>query len=180
MTIAIAFIRGINVGGKNMLPMAELRTLCEDMGLKDVRTYIQSGNVVFTCGAVGPVAKKLEGAIEKARGFRPSVVVRTLDEVKEAVDKSPLANIRNPDESRLLIMFLSGDPKATAAKAIEALDGARERVVLRGRETFLYLPDGIADAKLPMAKVERALGVPSTSRNVKTLAKVIEIAQQKS
>src|SRR4029079_15324760 len=85
MPVCVAFIRGINVGGKNMLPMAMLRELCEGLGLRDVRTHIQSGNVVFRCSKAAELEKRLEDAIEKKSGFRPAVVVRAAEALRAAM-----------------------------------------------------------------------------------------------
>ena len=159
MPTGIALIRGINVGGRNSLPMATLRELCETVGLKSPVTYLQSGNVVFHADprTMSKAAPALENAIESKCKFRPSVITRTVQEVQAASDANPLASIRNADPSRLMIMFLADKPSPAAARALAALDGKSERVGLVQREAYLYFPQGVANSKLTMAAVERAL-----------------------
>ncbi|CAG0978557.1 hypothetical protein PHYC_01638 [Phycisphaerales bacterium] len=181
MPIAIALIRGINVGGKHKLPMDLLRSLCEDLGLRDVRTLIQSGNVVFRCrdGAAPGAASNLEAAIENRCGFRPSVVVRDHDELRRVLKASPFEDHEALDPSRLLVMFLADDPQRGARKALAAFGPTPERIALRGREAFLYFPNGIARSKLSMSAVEKALGVPATCRNWNTLKRLEALASER-
>jgi uncharacterized protein (DUF1697 family) len=178
MPIGVALIRGINVGGKNMLPMEVLRELCDGAGLCDAQTYIQSGNLVFRADAraMKNAAAALSSAIERRRTFSPVVVVRTIDEVRRALEANPLP-IHGADKSRVMIMFLSGEPVKGAGKAVAALDGKKERVVLAGREAYLHFPDGVAASKLTMAAVEKALGVHGTCRNLNTVEKLIAMGE---
>jgi len=175
MAPAVAFIRGINVGGKNPLPMASLRAICEGLGLRSVSTYIQSGNVVFTAPAktIAVSSRNLAAGIEKVHGFRPGVVVRTLIEVRAALRACPFEG----DAARVLVMFLDGEAGRGAAKAVAALCTGPERVLVARREAYLHFPEGVGASKLSMAKVEAALGTPGTSRNVRTIARVIELME---
>ncbi|MFZ2875327.1 MAG: DUF1697 domain-containing protein [Phycisphaerales bacterium] len=175
MTPAVALIRGINVGGKNTLPMASLRGICEGLGLRNAATYIQSGNVVFmgSATAVATASRKIAAGIEKAHGFRPSVVVRTLEETQAALAACPFAG--NP--ARVLVMFLEGEPVHGAAKAVAALCTGPERIVVARGEAYLHFPKGVGASRLSMAKVEAALGTPGTSRNVRTVAKAVEMME---
>lgn len=179
MTVCVAFIRGINVGGNNPLPMATLRDLCQKVGMNDARTHIQSGNVVFRCGARSPasLAGKLEDAIEARCGFRPGVVVRTVEAVRTALDHCPFDDRASLEGNRLLVMFLSGKPAAGAAKALAAVPRRKERAQIVGAEVFLHFPDGIAESRMSMAQVERAIGVPGTCRNWNTIGKTLAIAE---
>lgn len=171
----VAFIRGINVGGKNPLPMASLRGICEGLGLRNVTTYIQSGNVVFSCPAraIASAARGIAGGIEESHGFRPGVVVRTLDQTRAALAACPFEG----DPARVLVMFLEGEAARGATGAVAALCTGSERVVVGRREAYLHFPDGVGASTLSMAKVEKALGTPGTSRNVRTVAKVIEMME---
>lgn len=175
MNPSVAFSRGINVGGKNPLPMASLREICEGLGLVSVSTYIQSGNVVFACPtkAIASAARGIAGGIEQLHGFRPSVVVRTLDETRAAIAACPFEG----DPARVLVMFLEGEPVRGAAKAVAALCTGPERIVVARGEVYLHFPGGVGASKLSMAKVEAALGTPGTSRNVRTVAKVVEMME---
>src|SRR5262249_54527412 len=112
MPTAIALIRGINVGSTRSLPMQLLRDLCEEVGMRDARTHIQSGNVVFRAAGRGltPLATKLELAIEKRCGFRPSVVVRTPAQIGTAIEANPFPRRAKLEPNKLLVMFLQKDP----------------------------------------------------------------------
>lgn len=179
MPIAIALIRGINVGGKHMLPMELLRSLCEGLGLRDVRTLIQSGNVVFRCrGKSAGLGARIEAAIEKRCGFRPSVVVREHDDVRRVLKASPFDDHDSLDLSHLLVMFLAGEPQRGAKQALGVINASPERFVLDGRAVFLYYPNGIARPKVPMSAVEKAIGVSGTCRNWNTITKLVQMADE--
>lgn len=174
MPVAIALLRGINVGGKNKLPMAQLRALGESLGWTEVATLIQSGNVVFRCPdrALPGAANKLEAAIEKAAGFRPSVITRTAAQLRAALAACPYTG--NP--SHILIMLLESTPDAAAKKAVASLKPDPERLTLIGDEVHLQYPDGIGASKFPFTQVERAVKVPGTCRNLNTLSKLLAMA----
>lgn len=180
MPISIALIRGINVGGKNSLSMESLRELCEGIGLKDVRTYIQSGNVVFRASGreIAAAAGKVEDAIEADRGFRPDVVIRTRDELAAAIEANPFAARARAEPAKLLVMFLKSKPVAGASAALEGVKRNDEQLRLIGRELFIDFPGGIGRSKLAIAAVEKALGVPATSRNWNTMLKLLAMADE--
>jgi uncharacterized protein (DUF1697 family) len=175
--IAFAFIRGINVGGNRKLPMATLRTLCEKLGWTDVATLIQSGNVVFRCDATAlkRASADLETAIEKAAGFRPVVVVRTLDELRAASRANPLGSGLDP--AKLLVLFLSDEPDAGASKALAAIKADPERIALVQRDVFLHYPNGIGTSKLAFTMIEKAVRAPGTTRNWNTITKVLAMGE---
>jgi uncharacterized protein (DUF1697 family) len=175
--VGIAMLRGINVGGKNILPMAELRALCEGIGLRDVGTYIQSGNVVFRSGQreLAGAAAKLEKAIEAERGFRPRVAVRTHDDLSAAAQANPFATSES-DAARVLVMFLVEKPLPGTAELLAAAIKGPERGIIRGREVYLHFPAGVGKSKLSMAVVEKAVGAAGTCRNLNTLGKLIQLA----
>ncbi len=179
MPIAIALIRGINVGGKHTLPMGTLRSLCEGLGWRDVATYIQSGNVVFGAAARDLVraGAKLEAAIENECGFRPGVVVRPLAELRGAMAANPFVKEARLEPGKLLVIFLAGTPGTGAGKAVAALKPDPERVALVGREVFLYYPDGIGASKFQFGAVEKAVGIAGTCRNWNTVTKMLAMAE---
>ncbi len=181
MPSAIALIRGINVGGKNSLPMGLLRDLCEGIGLKDVRTYIQSGNIVFEAAKkdLARVADSLEEAIEADRGFRPSVVTRSRDELTATIEANPFAARAKSDPTRLLVLLLKAKPVPGASETLNGIKRGPEQLRLIGRELFIDFPDGIGKSKLSLAAVERALGVPATGRNWNTVLKLLAIADDR-
>jgi uncharacterized protein (DUF1697 family) len=171
MATHVALLRGINVGGHNKLPMAELRALCEGLGWSDVRTYIQSGNVVFEAKRPDPEA--LARAIRESYGFEVPVILRTGPELVAARDAQPWGRAGTEHAT---VVFLSARP---AARAIAKLDPQRsppDRFEVLGKEVHLLCPNGVARSKLTIDWFEAALGVRATARNWRTLGKLIELA----
>jgi uncharacterized protein (DUF1697 family) len=180
MPTAIALIRGINVGSTRSLPMKQLCELCVEAGLKNPRTYIQSGNVAFIAAKrdLSSAARKLEDAIEGARGFRPSVILRTREELAAAIEANPFAARAKAEPAKLLIMFLHDKPAAGAADAIQGVKRDAEQLRLIGRELFIDFPNGIGRSKLALPALEKALGTPGTTRNWNTTLKLLAIADE--
>jgi uncharacterized protein (DUF1697 family) len=173
MARQIALLRGINVGKAKRVAMATLREVFAAQGLTDIKTYVNSGNVVFS----GPqtAAAELEHAIEAEFGFDVAVVVRTRDEVAAVVAANPLAAIAT-DASRHLVLFGSGriDPATVADLDARAL--APEVFTLDGREAHLWLPDGVHSSKLAKTMNDKRLGVTVTGRNWRTVEKLLALA----
>ncbi|MGI8977824.1 MAG: DUF1697 domain-containing protein [Pirellulaceae bacterium] len=174
----IALFRGINVGGNNLLPMKELARDLEALKLKNVRTYIQSGNVVFDSGEKNAqaVAKKITRRIEQEHGFGPQVLLLSPEELKSAIQANPFRQAVS-DPRSLHFFFL--EKPATKAN-IQSLDKAKaptETYVLKGCVFFLHAPEGIGRSKLA-ATAERHLGVAVTARNYRTVEKIAEMAAQ--
>ena len=168
MTTLIALLRAVNVGGTGKLPMAELRTLCTKAGFRDVRTYIQSGNVVLSSAASVPTAKAtLEKLLERKLGKPGRVMVRTADELEAVVARNPFPEAA---PNQLTIVFLDDAPPKGALKDWKI--PGRERLALHGRELFLHFPDGMGNSRLkvPFADV-------GTGRNLNTVRKLIEMAR---
>ena len=180
MSVAIALLRGINVGGNRKLPMEDLRAICGLIGLRDARTLIQSGNVVFRCAArdLPRAASKLEDAIEKRFKFRPGVVVRSVEQLRSITTTHPFAGRQGLDPAKFVVMFLACEPDASAQKALGAIRPDPEELALAGTEVFLYFPLGIGKARLPMATVERAVKVPGTCRNWNTTTRLLAMAEE--
>ena len=167
----VGFLRGVNVGGKNKLPMAELRTLFESLDHTNVSTYIQSGNIVFTT-AKPVAAKDLERAIAKQFGIAPSVMLRTPAELSKAVKSSPFADA---DPSKLHVGFMEQKPSAAVVKQLDVERFLPDELAIRGREIYFLLPNGMGRTKLP-PYVDRQLKIPVTVRNWNTVNKLIELA----
>jgi uncharacterized protein (DUF1697 family) len=173
----VALLRGINVGGKNRLPMRELSRMFGDAGCREVRTYIQSGNVVFEAPA--KVVKRLSGVIadriEAELGLRVPVVLRSAEELAAVLEANPFLD-RAAEEKQLHVMFLADHP---APGRVAALDPARsppDEYAVVGRDVFLLCPNGMARSKLTNAWLDRALGTVSTSRNWRTVKKLHAMA----
>jgi uncharacterized protein (DUF1697 family) len=175
MTAWVALLRGINVGGNRKVPMARLRELCTEAGLCDVRSYIASGNLLFT--APKKSAAELEDlvadVIEGEHGFRPAVVVRSVDELAAAVAAAP-----GDDVDHRHVAFLTEEPSAEAVAAASAAMVPPARLDVVGREAHLLLPAGMASDWIRPPGLERLLGVGATVRTRRTVAKVLALAQQ--
>ena len=176
MGVHIALFRGINVGGSNVLPMKGLRSLLEQLGLEDVRTYIQSGNVVFRSKRADAAALESEigAALRAGFGFEPQVLFLEADDMRRMVRANPFPEAESEPKS-LHFGFLASVPAKPDLEALEALRIPSERFDLRGRVFHLHTPEGIGRSKLA-AQAERLLGVPMTSRNWRTVRAIMALA----
>lgn len=177
MDTFVALLRGINVGGKNMIPMAELKSVLSARGLEDVVTYIQSGNVVFrSTGAGRAVAAGIEQQIAESFGITVAVLMRTPAELAEIAESNPFLG-GEADHSRLHVVFLASTPTAKATAQLDPERSPPDEFSVRGREIYLHLPNGAARSKLTIDYFERRLEVAATARNWKTLLKLLELSQ---
>jgi uncharacterized protein (DUF1697 family) len=178
MNTWIALFRGINVGGKNILPMKELVSLLEGLGCEDVRTYIQSGNAVFRhAGSSAPdLAARIGAAVQASRGFEPTVLLVTAETLERAVRSNPFPEAE-ADPSKLILFFLAAVPPRPDLDAIESMRIASENFALMGEAAYLYCPEGLARSKVA-ARAEKALGVPATARNWRSVNKILEMARE--
>jgi uncharacterized protein (DUF1697 family) len=174
MPTHIALLRGINVGGKGMVAMPGLATAFEGAGATDVRTYIQSGNVVFTHRE--RTEAKLVDALERATadyaGFDVPVVLRTTAQMRAVVEKNPYPHASG---TTLHVMFYAAKVDAAALRALGLERFAPEEATAVGRDLYLHLPNGIGRAKLP--PVLAKLKVPGTARNWNTVTKLLAMAE---
>jgi len=172
----LALLRGINVGGKHSLPMKDLLAIFEAAGASEVRTLIQSGNVVYAADA--KLAKRIpalvEAAIAKGFGFEAPVVTRTAAEVHAALAASPFL-ARGIPEDLVHLMFLKDAPDPARAKALGASPYRPDEFVLLGREVHLHLPNGTERTKLTNAWFDGRLGTLGTLRNWRTMLKLREL-----
>jgi uncharacterized protein (DUF1697 family) len=174
VTTYVALIRGINVGGKKTVAMARLRGGLAEAGLTGVSTYIQSGNVIATSRrSPEAVAALVEDVIEEQCGFRPAVVVRTRSQLAAAVERHPFLD-RTDDRAKLHVLFCRTKPAPAALAAIDHTAFAPDELAVRGAELFAYYPNGAGRSKLVID--EKALGTPVTARNLRTVAKLVDLA----
>ncbi len=180
MPTYIAFLRGINVGGNKRMKMEKLRDCCVSAGCKDVKTYIQSGNVVFRAAKTSLVAlsKKLGECIQRDFGFSSEVIARTGEELKRIVDQNPLLKENGVDPAKLHVLFLSEKLSAPAEKKLEQLTLAPDRVRGSGSEIYFYFPKGVSGSSLWKHPLDRELGISGTMRNWNTVNKLHEMAQE--
>ena len=173
-------LRGVNVGGHNMIKMDALKAICVSLKLKDPQTYVQSGNVIFSSGEKDLVklAGRLQDAIEKSHGFRPPVVLRTVAEMKEVVARNPFARRSGIEPGRLIVNFLADHPAKDAREKALAIKIGPEEMHLIGREAYIYFPNGQGRSRFPSPAIERALGTSWTGRNWNSVTKMLEIAEK--
>lgn len=174
----ISLLRGINVGGHNKLPMAELRELFIAAGCAEIRTYIQSGNVVFRAADAEreELAIRLADAIEESKGFRPGIMLLTRDDLEAAAEANPFPEAASEPKA-LHLWFMARAPDDPNLDSLDDLRIPTERYELRGAVFYLWPPDGIGRSKLA-GRVERALGVEATARNWRTVEKLCELASK--
>lgn len=180
-TRLVAMLRAVNVGGRGKLAMADLRDLCTELGHTQITTYIQSGNVVFTtdrpAGTVAArrqIGDELSRAIAERHGAKSAVMVRTLPELRAALSAVPYLD-DEPESSKLMIVFLSDRPPADAAASLDPERFAPDRFEVIGREMFVHYPNGAGRSKFTADYFERRLGVASTTRNLNTVRKLVEL-----
>lgn len=176
MATWIALFRGINVGGKNILPMKELKEILQEKGYTQVKTYIQSGNVVFQ----GPqtnaehIADHIGDAVLDSHGFQPRVIVLSVEDLEQAAAANPFPEAEEEPKS-LHLYFLAESPKCLDLKALNDIKSGTESFAIVGKVFYLHAPKGIGRSKLA-ARAEKLIGVAGTARNWRTVSKVLELA----
>ncbi|MCP5052040.1 MAG: DUF1697 domain-containing protein [bacterium] len=178
MNTYIALLRGINVGGKNILPMKELVALLEGMGYENVQTYIQSGNVVFQSKEkAGPKdATEIGRRVLEKKGFKPTVLLLSEAALQSAVENNPFPTSNG---KALHFFFLETASRQPKIEKLVSMKANSEEFELCGEVFYLYSPDGVGRSKLA-ANVEKELGVPVTARNWNTVSKLVSMVGQSS
>lgn len=178
MATYVSLLRGINVSGQKKIRMEDLRALYEDLGYGDVRSYIQSGNVVFTSGekSAERLAASITGAIDQHYGFEVPVIIRTGKQMLAVSESNPYLERKGIDETKLHVCFLSGKANPAALKTIPTRDIHTEEITPAGKELYLHYPDGMGRSKLSNTYLERKLGLTATTRNWKTVKTLTEMA----
>ncbi|MGH9731305.1 MAG: DUF1697 domain-containing protein, partial [Candidatus Acidiferrales bacterium] len=150
MGVMISMLRGVNVGGHNMIKMEELRKVYESLKLRDCQTYVQSGNVVFRTDErdLAALRERIEKKIEMRFGFRPDVIVRTAGELRDVIARNPFAGRRGVEPGKLLVTFLASEPSKEARAKELAMKFEPEELRLSGRELYIYFPMGMGKTKL--------------------------------
>lgn len=178
MAVYIALLRAVNVGG-NPLKMEQLREWCAELGCENVRTYVQSGNVVFQIRAG---IAKWQAALEQrltAEMKRPVAVIgRTPDEFERIIAGNPFLSERGIDPSRLHVTFLAAAPTPPAIASLGSLKAGGDRFAVRGREVYLHCPNGYGLTKLSNSAFEKVLAVKSTTRNWNTVNQLLQMANE--
>jgi uncharacterized protein (DUF1697 family) len=170
----IALLRGINLGGHKIVKMDQLRKAFEEFGFEDVKTYIQSGNVIFKAPAQIPanLAKRIEEKILRQFGFPVPVVVKTAVELGEVISANPLLKERGIDVSKLHVTFLSCAPDKLALKTLDAVAAAPDQFCYFGQAVYLHCPNGYHTTRLGNNVLGKMLKVGTTTRNWNTVNKL--------
>lgn len=172
MTSYAAFLRAINLGPTNKVSMPRLRALAEELGYGEVRTYINSGNLLFTAtGTDLELTEALERAITVEFGLRIDVAVRTTDRLRALLRQNPFPD---GDPSQVTVAFLTGPPAAEAEQRVAALATTQESFVFSGSEVWVNYRQGLGTSKLAL-QFTKAVGVSATVRNLRTVAKVVDL-----
>ena len=178
MTKYISILRGINVGSGRKVPMADLKKLCENMGLQKVQTYIQSGNVVFELSqpeSVSELETRLQKAFTEAFRFDIPVLVRTAEEWAESIAQNPFLKEENVDIDRLHLTCLKELPATVLLEKIRTIQYPPDRYEIIGRDVFIFCAAGYGTSKLVNSFFESKLKTPATTRNWKTVMKLHEM-----
>lgn len=180
MPVLISMLRGINVGGHNKINMQALRALYEALKFEGPRTYVQSGNVIFqTKEKISPaLVKKIQNAIEREFGCRPEVILRTTSELRKAIAATPFPSHRGLEPGKILVTFLAAEPGPEAQAALLKLKSYPEELHLKGRELYIYFPNGAGRSKLPWSSVEKHFKTTGTARNWNSVTKMLGIAEE--
>ena len=175
MSTWLALLRGINVLGKNKVPMKALASALETVGFQSVRTYIQSGNILFrsSSGNAGVLASRIARLIERNFGCAPAVLVISRDQLASAIRNNPFPDAHRSHKS-LHLYFLAACPETPDIDSLARLDAGREEFKLKGSVFYLWTPDGFANSVL-RSRIERCLGVPATARNWRTVNELLKL-----
>src|SRR5580704_2774351 len=171
MPIYVAMLRGINVGGHKRIKMDQLRASFEALGFEQVRTYIQSGNVVFKTRKLSSVAlsKRIEEKILSDFGFPAPVISRSSEEMARTIEHNPFLKEREIDLGKLHVTFLSDAPEPAALGKLADVTAAPDQFRSSNKEIYFFLPNGVSQSVLMKSPVDRFLAVVTTTRNWKTV-----------
>jgi uncharacterized protein (DUF1697 family) len=174
----VALLRGLNVGGKNCVPMTKLAQLFVDAGCTDVRTYIQSGNVIFKASQskIGKLPGIITKRIEESFGFKIPVVLRTAEQIGETLQNNPFLKAGAAEET-LHVFFLACVPDARNVTGLDPERSLPDAFFVRGQDIYVQLPNGMARTKLNNAYFDSKLATTSTARNWRTVLKLFELMQ---
>jgi uncharacterized protein (DUF1697 family) len=174
----VALLRGINVGGKNLLPMKDLAEAFVAAGCEQVRTYIQSGNVIFSAppGSEDQLHDRLGALLSQRFSYTAPLALRTTEQLRAAIRANPFLTLGAPEET-LHVMFLTATPDAGAVEKLDPDRSPGDTFVVLGREIYLRLPNGMVRTKLTNAYFDTKLGATSTARNWRTTTKLLELME---
>jgi len=175
METYIALLRGINVSGQKMIKMVDLIKALEELKFSKIRTYIQSGNIIFQCDKTDPsqLAVKIAGKISDHFRFEVPVVIRTLSELEQVSENNPFLVKRTEDVDKLHVTFLSKEPDLVDLRKAEENSFLPDEFIISGKEVYLFCPDGYGRTKLTNTFFENKLKSTATTRNWKTIRQLL-------
>ena len=182
MTIQIALLRGVNVGGHQAVAMSELRDLFTQLGFAGARSILQSGNLIFRCEARtgADLESLLEREAETRLKIRTDFLIRSAKEWREVVARNPFRKEAERDPSHLVVMFLKSAANAKDVKAVQAAITGPEIIRADGRHLYIVYPDGIGRSRLTNVLLEKKIGIRGTARNWNTVLKIAALADEKT
>ncbi|MFY9310826.1 MAG: DUF1697 domain-containing protein [Bacteroidia bacterium] len=175
MALFLSILRGINVSGQKQIKMADLKKLYEELGFTNVRTFIQSGNVVFESKSITKLSEKIEKKIKEHYSFEVPVIIRTKEELQKAIDDNPFLKKKNIALDKLHITFLAEQPEEENIKATEAYDYTPDEFYISNKEVYVYCPNGYGNTKINNTFFEKKLKVGATTRNWKTSNELLKM-----
>tara|TARA_R110001583_G_scaffold412_4_gene3890 strand:+ start:35651 stop:36205 length:555 start_codon:yes stop_codon:yes gene_type:complete len=181
MQTYIALLRGINVSGHNKIKMVDLRLLFNDLKFNNVTTYIQSGNVIFTSSEkdISKIEREIKEAIKKKFDYDVKVLIITKNTIQTVFASNPFMENSNPDITKMCVTFLSDFPESDNIKLLEEyISNYTDEYKINEKHIFLHCPIGFAKTKLTNNLIERKLKVDATSRNWKTITKLVELSNE--
>ena len=175
----IAFIRGINVGRKNRIKMADLVKTLSLLGLKNIKTYLQSGNILFEHDSFDDIniSDEIERKISQEFGISVNVIIRSVDELESIIKFNPFIKDLDIEPSKMHVTYLREIPDKDIIFILEQFKGENENLKFNGKEIYLYLPNGYAKTKLTNEFFEKKLKTVATTRNWKTTTRILELAK---
>ncbi len=173
----VSLFRGINVGGQHSVRMDELKALYESLGFKDVVTYIQSGNVVFTGDDVdvAQLARRIEHSFAQKFGFSTKVIVRTSAELQDIIAHNPFRDQTQKEFKWVVVLFLATRPDSIALENLQKSYDGPEEFYLIGQELFIYYPNGIGRSRLTVPLIDKKLNTTGTGRNWNTILQLAKM-----
>ena len=183
MTAFVALFRGINVGGNRKVRMEDLKALHTSLGLQDVASYIQSGNVVFTGEDTenanpAELRKRIEESFEETFGFHSDAILRSSSELDEVIARNPFAGQAGKESKWVAVVFLAGRPDSAAQEALLKAYSGPEEIFFDGKEMYIYYSEGMGRSKLTNSLIEKKLKTVGTTRNLNTILQLQAMMQR--
>jgi len=170
------------MAGHNKIKMTDLSSLYKKIGLKDVETFIQSGNVVFTDPgnlSETDLTEQIEDAVSKKFKYNIPVIIRTPEEFREIVSLNPFSDVENFNPEKLAVIFLYEKPSEAQIEKVKNIDYPPDKFIINGKEIFIYCPNGFGKSKIYTGFFENKMKVSGTGRNWNTINALLKIAEKK-